>query len=59
MNEKTEKLLGIVTFLYLVFATLVYVFIAALSDVSFYHAVVVGIAAVLVMVIAISRGWLK
>lgn len=59
MSEKTEKFLGIVTLVYLIFVTLAYVFITVLSDVSIYHAFVSGIAVVLVWIIATMRGWLK
>ncbi len=59
MSEKIEKFFGIVALLYLIFATLVYIVIAFLSDVSIYHAMVVGVAAVLVTIVGIMGRWLK
>jgi len=54
-----EKVLGIVTLLYLIFVTLAYIFISVLSDVSIYHAGIALIAVALVWIIATMRGWLK
>ena len=58
-EKKIEKVFGIITFIYLALATLIYSLIAFFTDVSPYHIIIVGIPTILVTIIAIMRGWLK